>query len=391
MKYVVVLGDGMADYPLEQLRGRTPLEEALKPNIDAIADEVGLVKTIPNGMSPGSDIANLSVLGYNPKIYYTGRSPLEAVSIGIEMEDTDVAIRANFVTLSSEENWEDKSMLDYSASEISTKEASILIDFLKKHLDSAEFTLYAGTSYRNCLISKTDGLYEKFIPPHDISGKKLKGYLPDNKRFLELIKRSYELLLKHPLNLERIKKRKNPANALWFWGAGSKPMLTSFEKAHNKKGAVISAVDLIKGIGKCAEMTVIDVIGATGNIDTNFKGKAVAAVDALKKHDFVYLHIEAPDECGHRGETENKIKAIELIDSEIIAYLLKNIKEDFKLLFLPDHETPISLKTHASGAVPYLIYDSTRPVGGGSYCERAAKGKKPVASGTELLKKFLGE
>lgn len=391
MKYIVVLGDGMADYPIDGLFGKTPLEAACKPNIDSVADEVGRVLTIPQGMNPGSDVANLAVLGYDPKRFYTGRSPLEAVSIGVDMDASDVAVRANLVTVSGEENWEEKTMVDYSSSEITSKEAAELIKFLKGRLDSKDFTLYAGTSYRHCLISKAGGLDAKLTPPHDISGKKLKGYLPSDEKFFELTKRSYELLRGHPVNLKRIEKGKNPASCLWFWGAGSKPQLSSFYEEHNLKAAVISAVDLVKGIGKCAGMDSITVEGATGNLDTNFKGKAAAAAEALKTHDFVYLHIEAPDECGHRGEAENKKRAIELIDSEIIGYLIKNIKGDFKLMLLPDHETPIILKTHAAGPVPYLIYDSAEPKGGGEYSEKAASSKPLIRSGEELLKKFLGE
>lgn len=391
MKYIVVLGDGMADYPLDIIKGKTPLEVAEKPNIDSICDELGLVKTIPEGMKPGSDVANLSVLGYNPAKYYTGRSPLEAFSIGVKMEDSDIALRANFVTLSGEENWAEKTMLDYSSSEISTSEASVLIDYLKENLDLEGFELYAGVSYRHCLISKNKGSYLSLTPPHDISDQKLKGYLPSDEKLLYFTKRSYELLKNHPVNLERIKNGKNPASCLWFWGAGIKPFLPSFYSLHNLRGAVISAVDLIKGIGLCAEMTSIDVEGATGNIDTNFIGKAKACVEALKTHDFVYIHIEAPDECGHRGEVYNKIKAIELIDKEIVGYLLQNIRGDFKIMVLPDHETPIVRKTHTSGPVPYLIFDSRDKKGGGFYSERAAKDKPCIKSGEELLKKFLGE
>jgi len=391
MKYIVVLGDGMADYPLDILDGKTPLEAAKKPNIDSICDEIGLVKTIPDGMKPGSDVANLSVLGYDPAKYYTGRSPLEAVSIGVKMADTDIAMRANFVTLSSEEDFEQKTMLDYSSSEISTSEASVLIDFLKQNLNLDGFELYAGVSYRHCLISKIKGAYLSLTPPHDISDQKLKGYLPSDEKLLYFTKRSYELLKNHPVNLNRIKNGKNPASCLWFWGAGVKPSLAKFSSLHNLRGAVISAVDLIKGIGIACDMTSIDVEGATGNVDTNFIGKAKACVEALKTHDFVYIHIEAPDECGHRGEVYNKIKAIELIDKEIVGYLLSNIKDDFKMMVLPDHETPIVKKTHTSGAVPYLIFDSTAKRNGGEYSESAAKNKPCICSGEQLLRKFLGE
>lgn len=364
MKYVVMLGDGMADYPMKELDNRTPLEVAKKDTIDFIAKNgvCGMVKTVPNGMKPGSDVANLSAMGYNPVSCYTGRSPLEAVSIGIDMKDDDVAFRCNLVTLSDEEDIRDRTMVDYSAGEISTEEAAELIKAVNEALSTDELEFFSGISYRHCLIwhkGKTD---LNLTPPHDISDRKVTNYLPENKLIFSLMEKSRDILKDHPINKKRIEKGLNPANSIWLWGEGTKPAIGNFEKMTGLKGAVISAVDLIKGIGICAGMEVIEVLGATGNVDTNFKGKGEAALSALKNgNDFVYIHVEAPDECGHRGEIENKIKSIELIDSEIVKPVmegLKNMGEDFKIMVLPDHPTPISLKTHVSDPIPFAIYDS---------------------------------
>ncbi len=364
MKYVVMLGDGMADYPMKELDNRTPLEVAKKDTIDFIAKNgvCGMVKTVPNGMKPGSDVANLSAMGYNPVSCYTGRSPLEAVSIGIDMKDDDVAFRCNLVTLSDEEDIRDRTMVDYSAGEISTEEAAELIKAVNEALSTDELEFFSGISYRHCLIwhgGKTD---LNLTPPHDISDRKVTNYLPENKLIFSLMEKSRDILKDHPINKKRIEKGLNPANSIWLWGEGTKPAIGNFEKMTGLKGAVISAVDLIKGIGICAGMEVIEVFGATGNIDTNFKGKGEAALEALKNgNDFVYIHVEAPDECGHRGEIENKIKSIELIDSEIVKPVmegLENMGEDFKIMVLPDHPTPISLKTHVSDPIPFAIYDS---------------------------------
>lgn len=402
MKYVVILGDGMADYPVEQLNGKTPLEVANKPFIDGLASkgETGLCLTVPKGLKPGSDVANLSVLGYNPKECYTGRSPLEAASIGIALKDTDVTARANLVTLSGEENFEDKTMIDYSAGEISTKEAAVLIDYLAKNLNTEKLKLYTGISYRHCLVIDNGTVAGDLTPPHDITGKKITGHLPTSKcgqMYLDLMKKSVELLKDHPINKERIKQGKNPATSLWFWGEGTKPKLQSFKDKFGLKGGMISAVDLLKGIGKLAEMQVINVEGATGNYDTNFSGKADACVKALKDGlDFVYVHMEAPDECGHHGDVKHKIYSIEQIDkvTERIYNGLKQAGEDFKILICPDHPTPIKVMTHVSDPIPYIIYDSTNEKNGGavSYNENTAKETGVfIEHGYDLVPKMVGK
>lgn len=400
MKYVVILGDGMADYPIQELNNKTPLMVAKKPYIDKLASlgEVGLCTTVPCGMKPGSDVANLSVLGYNPKDCYTGRSPLEAASIGIALKDTDYTYRANLVTLSDEEEYADKTMVDYSGGEISTAEAKELIEHLKKSLDDGKHTLYAGISYRHCLVVDNGKSIGELIPPHDITGRKVKEYLPKSveaSEYLLMMKRSYELLKEHPINLKRIKEGKNPANSLWFWGEGTKPALQGFEERYGVKGAMISAVDLLKGIGKLTGMKVIEVEGATGNYDTNFNGKAEAALKALKDdNDFVYIHMEAPDECGHHGDLAHKIYSIEQIDGVVktIAEGLKADGEEFSMLIAPDHPTPIAIKTHCSDPVPYVIYRSNENLSSGAtaYDEENAKNSGiSLSSGEELMKKFL--
>lgn len=400
MKYVVVLGDGMADYPVDSLSGKTPLEVAHKPFTDTLANlsEVGLVRTIAAGLKPGSDVANLSVLGYDPKECYTGRSPLEAASIGIPLKDTDVTARANLVTLSGEGEYEALTMEDYSAGEISTEEAKILIGFLKKELDTDENKLYAGISYRHCFVADRGKIAGDLTPPHDITGKPIKEYLPHSeagRAYLSLMKRSYELLKNHPVNAARVKSGKRPANSLWFWGEGTKPALQNFTERYGVKGAMISAVDLLKGIGKLAGMEVIEVEGATGNYDTDFSGKAEAALAALKKGaDFVYIHIEAPDECGHHGDVEHKIYSIEQIDEKVVKRVVEGLREfgePFSVMVLPDHPTPIKTMTHCSDPVPYLIYRSNEPViGTAKYDEaHAAASGKFVQSGVDLMKRFL--
>lgn len=394
MKYIIVLGDGMADYHSGPLGNATPLELAHKPNIDFLAAQsvAGLIKTIPEGMKPASDVANLSVLGYDPKSCYTGRSPLEALSMGIHMSDTDIALRTNLVTLSDDEKLEDKVMLDYSAGEISTEEAAQLMEELQKQLGSERFAFYAGVSYRHCLIDHNGSLDTVFTPPHDISGKKISEYLPEGENgavFLEMIKKSMGILRNHPLNRKRIAAGKAPASSIWFWGAGTKPDLTPFFDKYKLKGAVISAVDLLKGIAVGAGMKIYNVEGATGNIDTNFKGKAQAVIQALDDGcDFVYLHIEAPDECGHRGESANKILAIEKID-EVVGYIYNTLterKEDFVLAVLPDHATPLCVKTHVSDPVPYFVYRSGKHSNGiPKYTEKGAEGGLFLNNGCELI------
>ena len=401
MKYVVILGDGMADYRQPSLNNKTPLMLANKPFIDALAplSEVGLCRTVPCGMKPGSDVANLSVLGYDPHECYTGRSPLEAASIGIDLLDTDVTARANLVTVSNESDYQDKTMIDYSAGEISTAEAKELIEFLAKKINNDKYSLHAGISYRHCLVMANGTVAGDLTPPHDITGKPVKDHLPTTeagKRLLEIQKQSYELLKDHPINLKRIKEGKNPAHSLWFWGEGTKPALESFERRFGLKGAIISAVDLLKGIGKLADMRVIEVEGATGNYDTNFIGKAKACVDALNDGiDFVYVHMEAPDECGHHGDTENKIFSIGEIDQKVVKYVVEKLNEsgeDYAILIAPDHPTPISIKTHCSDPVPYLIYRKGKNLGNGAtaYDEENAENTGVfVENGVTLMQKFL--
>lgn len=399
MKYVVILGDGMADYEIESLGNKTPLEVAKKPFIDSLAidSEVGMAKTVPSGMKPGSDVANLSVLGYNPFDCYTGRSPLEASSIGIDLLDTDVTARANLVTLSNEEKFEDKTMIDYSAGEISTPEAKELIEYLAKYINNEKYKLYNGISYRHCLVIDNGKVVGDLTPPHDITGKPIKNHLPTStlgKAYLELMKKSVELLKDHPINKKRILEGKNPATSLWFWGEGTKPKLESFKEKYNVNGGMISAVDLLKGIGKLAKMKVINVEGATGNYDTNFVGKAEACVRELKNGlDFVYIHMEAPDECGHHGDLQHKIYSIEQIDNvvKIVYNGLKEIGEDFKILICPDHPTPISVKTHVSDPIPYMIFDSRKKLKGvKSYTEKdAIKTGIKVDFGYQLMSKLI--
>lgn len=401
MKYIVVLGDGMADYPIPALANKTPLQAANKPTIDSLAKhaQIGLCQTVPEGFKPGSDVANLSVMGYDPHECYTGRSPLEAVSIGIDLKDTNVTLRCNLVTLSDEPRYKDKTMIDYSAGEISTAEAEELISYLKKHFDNEKFTLYAGVSYRHCLVVDHGRTGHELTPPHDITGKPVKGHLPQGpeaKLYLDMMKRSAELLKNHPVNQARIAAGKNPANSVWFWGEGTKPKLANFEQKFGKKGAVISAVDLVKGIGILAGMKIIDVPGATGNYDTNFAGKAQAAFNELNRGtDFVYIHMEAPDECGHQGDIAHKIYSIEQISETVVKPLIEGLREAgeaFRILICPDHPTPISVRTHVSDPVPYLLYSSDEKYSSDvlSYDELSAKNTGVfVKQGWELMKKLF--
>ena len=355
----------MADYSVEALGGKTPLEVAKKPNIDRLArgGRLGMVKTVPDGLKPGSDVANLSAMGYDPLKCYTGRSPLEAVSIGIQMDDTDVAFRCNLVTLSDDAEYAEKTMVDYSSGEITTAEAAELIRAVDEAFRTDEILFYPGISYRHCMIWHQGPVGLNLTPPHDISDRKITEYLPQNPVILDLMKRSYEILKDHPTNQDRMARGLNPANSIWLWGEGTRPGVTGFEAAYGVKASVISAVDLIKGIGLCAGMKVIEVEGATGNIDTNFKGKGEAALKTLLDgQDLVYIHVEAPDECGHHGDLEGKIQAIERIDQDIVGPLLKGLEEageDNSILVMPDHPTPISIKTHISDPIPYLLYCST--------------------------------
>ncbi|MGI6095609.1 MAG: cofactor-independent phosphoglycerate mutase [Lachnospiraceae bacterium] len=400
MKYVVVLGDGMADEPMEQLGGSTPLACAKTPVMDELAEksEMGMVQTIPEGMSPGSDTANLSVMGYDPKKYYTGRSPLEALSIGVPMKDTDVSFRCNIVTLSEEEDvYEEKTIIDHSSDEISTEDSTILLQAVADELGYEDFKFYAGTSYRHCLIWDKGELLE-LTPPHDVLGQKIAPYLPKDPRFLEMQKRSYEILSKHPINIERKQKGLNPANSFWFWGAGTTPILTSYEEMNHKKGVMISAVDLLKGIAVGANMDVVEVPGANGGLHTNYEGKAEAAVKALTQdgYDFAYIHVEAPDEMGHQGSLEKKIQAIENLDQRVIALVKKGLEEaneEYRMLIMPDHPTPIRLRTHTSDPIPYLLYDSTKEVKQSCHYTEAevAKLNVPLKVGHELMHHLLFE
>lgn len=404
MKYVVVLCDGMADYPVEQFGGATPMELAKKPNMDALASkaEVGLVKTVPDGMKPGSDVANLAVMGFDPEGCYTGRSPLEAASMGLELSDTDVAIRCNLVTLSEEEDYSKKTMVDYSGGDISTEDAAELIAAVQQALGDEVFSYHAGVQYRHCLLWHNGSTDIGFLtPPHDISGRVIGEYLDDHPAaapLIDMMKRSVAVLKDHPVNLRRVAEGKRPANSVWFWGEGSRPKLENFEKLYGLKGAVVSAVDLIRGIAKCAQMEVLEVEGATGYIDTCFEDKTAAALEALKAGaDLVYLHFEAPDECGHRNEPENKVRSIEYIDSRVLAPLLSGLQEmgeDYRVLILPDHPTPIVTRTHASDPVPYLLYDSSaeKDSGVAVFTEKTAEATGLLIDlGYTLMGRFVGE
>ena len=404
MKYAVVLYDGMADYPVPALDGKTPMQVAKKPLFDSLGRKgrVGMVRTVADGLKPGSDVANLSVLGYDPAVCYTGRSPLEAVSIGVKMKDTDVSLRCNLVTLSDEDDYSAKTMVDYSAGDISTAEAAEIIKSVQEHFGNDEFAFYSGVSYRHCLIvdnGTTD--LGNMTPPHDISGRVIGEYLstsPNAAKLIAMMKESYDFLKNHPVNLKRISEGKRPANSIWLWGEGGKPALESFEKLRGLKGSIISAVDLLKGIGICAGMNTPEVEGATGYIDTNFEGKAKAAVEEWKNGaDFVYLHFEAPDECGHRNEPENKVRSIELIDEKVLPVLLGYLDscgEDYKMMILPDHPTPIVTMTHARDPVPFMIYHKGKELDSGvdSVNETTASLTGDfVEYGPGLMSRFLSE
>ena len=365
MKYIVILGDGMADEPIDALGGKSPLACAETPVMDELASkgEMGMVQNVPAGMAPGSDVANLSVLGYDPAVCYSGRSPLEALSVGVAMEPTDIVLRCNIVTLTEEEPYAKKTILDHSSGEISTADADILMDAIRENFNSDEFQYYTGTSYRHITIWK-NGTMPQLEPPHDHLTHVIGPYLPKEPKLRAMMEKSFDILNTHPLNLERAAKGKNKANSLWFWGAGTKPSLQNFTEKTGLKGAMVSAVDLLKGIAVGAGMKVYQVPGATGSIDTNFEGKAQAAIDALTKDgcDFVYVHVEAPDEMGHQGSYERKVKAIENLDKRIIKRVVEKMEaagEDFRMLVLPDHPTPVAIRTHVSDPVPYMLYDST--------------------------------
>ena len=371
MKYIIVLSDGMAGRPLEELGGKTTLEAADTPNFDRLAEkaEIGLASMVPEGMAPGSDTANLSVMGYDPKIYYTGRSPLEALSIGVDMAADDVSFRCNLVTLTEDGGaYEDQKIINHSSSEISTEDSTVLLEALKEGLKREGYEFYAGTSYRHLLIWKHGKVLE-LTAPHDILTKTVGEYLPKDLVLLDMMKKSYEILKDHPINVERKKQGLNPANSAWFWGAGTRPALASFEEKTGKKGVMISAVDLLKGIAVGADMDRIIVEGANGGLHTNYEGKADAAIHALLEdgYDFAYVHVEAPDEMGHMGSMTDKITAIENVDGRVVARITEAMDrsgEDYRLMILPDHPTPICVRTHTSEPVPYMIYDSRKAIDG---------------------------
>lgn len=402
MKYVVVLCDGMADYPVPALGGKTPMMVAKKPHIDALAAkaEVGLVRTVAPGLKPGSDVANMSVLGFDPHRFYTGRSPLEAASIGIDMKDSDVSLRTNLVTLSDKgEPFADKVIEDYCADDISTEEARQLIEAVQAAFGGGEYDFYTGVSYRHCLIWH-GGTTElgNMTPPHDITGKVIGPHLSTAETarpLLEMMEKSFDLLKDHPVNKARVAAGRRPANCIWLWGEGKRPALQPFEALYGIKGGMVSAVDLLKGIATCAGMEVAEVPGATGYIDTDFEGKAKAALDLLTRNDLVYVHFEAPDECGHRNEPENKVKAIEMIDSRVLPILEEGLEqyEDYKILLLPDHPTPIVTRTHASDPVPYLLYQKSAPkTGVDTINEETAKATGIyMENGPAMMPHFLGQ
>ena len=399
MKYIVVLGDGMADEPIPALGGKTPLDAAVTPVLDELAGKgtLGTVQNVPAGMAPGSDVANLSVLGYDPAANYSGRSPLEALSVGVQMEDDDVIFRSNIVTLTEPEPYAQKTILDHSSGEISTADADILMDAIREGFNSDTFRFYTGTSYRHILVWK-HGRVSALEPPHDHLGKVIGDYLPQEKVLRDMMERSFDILNNHPLNLARAAAGKHKANSLWFWGAGTKPRVQNFKEKTGLTGAMISAVDLLKGIAVGAGMKVYNVPGATGSIDTNWEGKAQAAIDALLKDgcDYAYIHVEAPDEMGHQGRVEDKVKSIEYLDSRLIARVKQAMEaagEDYRMLILPDHPTPLRIRTHTSNPVPYLLYDSTHEQKKREcFTEESARNADNFEpNGYKLLERFLAK
>lgn len=398
MKYVIVLTDGCADLPIAALGNMTPLEKSSTPNMDDFASNGKLffVKTVPDGLKPGSDVANLAVMGYNPHDCYTGRSPLEAASIGVDIKDNQTTFRANLVTLSDEADYSEKTMLDYSAGEISTDESRALMLDIEKALGKEGMHFYPGVSYRHLFVWDDAPKSFKLTPPHDISDRKIKEYLPSDETILELMKKSEEVLKNHPVNQKRIAEGKNPATSLWIWGEGTRPSLKLFKDVYGKNAAVVSAVDLIKGIAILAGMKSIDVEGATGNIHTNFDGKAKAAADALLNDgaDLVYVHLEAPDECGHQGDAEGKTRSLELIDEKVIGYIRSRLEEsgeDYAFMVMPDHPTPVFTKTHSAQSVPCVIYKKgDNRANNFRFTEKfASENGEVVTEGFKLMKMFL--
>lgn len=366
MKYIIVLGDGMADVPLPRLEGKTPLQAAVKPYMDYLAAHgaVGMVRTVPQGMPPGSDTANMSVMGFDPRVYYSGRSPLEAVALGIDVGPQDVTFRTNLVCLSEEADFSRRTMIDFSAGEITTPEAAALIRDLQPVFSDEDLDLYPGISYRHCLVKRSGQTGTVLTPPHDITGKPIRDCLPGGRygqRLLKLMQQAADLLQEHPINRDRRARGLNPANAVWFWGEGTKPRLDSLQHLYGIQGGVVCAVDLIKGLGMCAGMRTVEVPGATGGMVTNYRGKAEAALELLGDGcDLVYIHIEAPDECGHHGDAAAKVAAIEAIDRDIVGHLMERLDaqgEDYRMLLTPDHPTPVPLMTHTGDPVPFVLYD----------------------------------
>ncbi len=366
MKYIVIIGDGMADRPLKELGGKTPLQVAFTPNMDSLASKgrLGLVRTIPEGFQPGSDVANLSILGYDPRKYYSGRAPLEAASMGIELDARDVAFRCNLVTLKYNKTRDRAIMEDYSAGHISTEEARELIQAVDKELGTEDIRFYPGVSYRHLMLWHNGESDIECIPPHDIIGKEITEYLPVGKGedvIRALMERSVGILEGHPVNKKRVSEGKKVANSIWLWGQGRRPQMPTFKQKYDISGALVSAVDLTKGLGVYAGFEILDVPGVTGYLDTNYLGKAEYSLKALERHDFVYIHVEAPDEAGHSGNYKDKIKAIEDFDALVVGSIVRGAKyfEDYRILLMPDHATPIEIRTHSDEMVPFVIYDST--------------------------------
>lgn len=391
MKYILLVPDGMADLPLAELDGQTPWQAAKTPNWDKLAKDslVGSVLTVPAGMYPGSDVANMSILGYDPRKYYTGRGPIEAVAMGVPLDAKDAAYRCSLVTCDGE------TLIDYSSGHISTEESRPLIELIGEKLGGRQFRFFPGVGYRHIMAWRDGAVDVKTTPPHDIQGQKIAEYLPVGERdgiLHQLMFDSLEILDNHPVNQRRRDEGKNPGNMIWLWGQGYAPDLPGFFREFGKTGAVISAVDVVRGLGRAAGLKIINVPGATGYIDTNYAGKAAYAVDALKDGaDFVYVHIEAPDESGHEGNIDHKIGAIQDIDQLVVGPMVEAMRkvDDMRLLIVPDHATPIALKTHNEGPVPFLLYDSTTPNRQSNvpFDERAVEeARTQVEDGTELIR-----
>ncbi|MBI4689485.1 MAG: cofactor-independent phosphoglycerate mutase [Nitrospirae bacterium] len=386
MKYIVIIGDGMADRPLKDLGGKTPLQTAFTPNMDKLACEgtIGMVRTVPEGFYPGSDVANLSILGYNPKEYYTGRAPLEAASIGIDLGDNDIAYRCNLVTLKYNKNKTQAVMEDYSGDYITTEEAGVLIDDINKELGSSEIKFYKGVSYRHLMVWSGGESEVECTPPHDILGKDISDYLPvgsGENVLRDMMLDSVDILESHHINRERINRGKNPANSIWFWGQGKKPDLPKFKEKYSVDGAMVSAVDLTKGLGVYAGFEILNVPGVTGWLDTNYAGKAEASLKALEKVDFVYIHVEAPDEAGHSGNYKDKIKAIEDFDALVVGTVMRGMRpfEEYRILLMPDHPTPTDIRTHTGEPVPFVIFDNkNRRKNEGAAFDESISGRKDI-------------